>query len=370
MKIALVHDWFDQVHGGSENVALHFTRMFPQAEIFVLLYNPAMFDSKIGKRILHTSSLQRLPARVRRNHKLLLPLIPKALSSFNFTGFDLVISSSPAFSKNITVPDDIPHITYCHSPMRFAWDHWPEYLYEQKYGRFQKALAKGIIPRIRKWDLDGAQRIKHWIANSETVKQRIQKYYSVDADDIVVMHPPVELRDAPKLIDNRDEYYVTLATLTPYKRIDLAIKACNVSRRKLVVIGDGPARKDLEQIAGDTIRFMGFVNVEEKWDLLRRAKGLLFPQVEDFGMAPIEAMAVGTPTIAFRQGGVTETIIDGRYGTLFDEQTSESLVDAIDRSELTKYNAGDMREAAQEYSSETFDKQFMDYVGKVTDGHN
>ena len=367
MRIAIVHDWFDQIYGGSERVAIHFCKLFPNAEIFTLLYNSEAYGNDLGNRIIHKSSLQRLPVRLRANHKILLPLIPKALARFDFSGYDLVISSSPAFSKNINVPENIPHITYCHSPMRFAWDYWPEYLHEQDYGVVQKLLAKLAIPRIRKWDLEGAKRIKYWLANSETVKQRIQKYYQIDEDKITVLNPPVEIAEAPRAIAKRDEYYVTLATLTPYKRIDLAIKACNVSRRKLIVIGDGPARKDLEQMAGDTIRFVGFVSGKEKWELLRRAQGLIFPQVEDFGMAPIEALAVGTPTIAFRQGGVTETITDGKFGILFDEQTSESIVDAIDRSETSKFNVDKMREAAQAYSTENFDREFMKYINKITD---
>lgn len=365
MKVALIHDWFDQVYGGSERVALHIAHLFPDADIHAMLYNPAVFDTYLDGRTVRTSSLQKLPKRLRSNHKLLLPLIPKAIRSLDFSGYDLVISSSPAFSKNITVPEGTGHITYCHSPMRFAWDYWPEYLKEQDFGVLRNLFAKATIPRIRKWDYEGAKRIKHWIANSETVKQRIHTYYDVKEKDITVIYPPVNLSAIPRLVENREEYYVTLATLTPYKRIDLAIKACNVSRRKLIVIGDGPARKDLEQIAGDTIRFVGFVDSEEKWDILRKAQGLIFPQVEDFGMAPIEAMAVGTPTIGFRQGGVTETVEDGVSGVLFDQQTSESIVDAIDRAESMEFDSAAMRESSHQYSAEKFDQSFSKYVENV-----
>lgn len=252
--------------------------------------------------------------------------------------------------------------------MRFAWDYWPEYLEEQRYGFFKKALAKLTIPRIRRWDYEGAKRVTHWIANSETVKQRIHDYYDIAKDDITVMYPPVELEDVPRLVDNRDEYYVTLATLSPYKRIDLAIRACNVSRKKLIVIGDGPSRSDLEQMAGDTIRFVGYLEAEEKWEILRKAQGLIFAQVEDFGMAPIEALAVGTPTIGFRQGGVTETIVDKKFGVLFDEQTSEAIVDAIDRSEAIDFDRQAMREAAMRYSADRFDAEFKSYIDKVKHG--
>lgn len=358
-----MHDWFDQVLGGSELVALHIAELYPDADILTMLYGPEKFGNKLAGRNITTSYLQKIPSKLRNNHKLLLPLIPRAIKKMDFTGYDLVISSSPAFSKNITAPEGVKHLTYCHSPMRFAWDYWPKYLDEQGYGLLKKILANLIIPKIRKWDLEGASGVDRWVANSETVKDRISKYYGVK--DIEVLYPPVDLKDKLKSVEKRDDYYVTLGALTPYKRIDLAIKACNKSRRNLIVMSDGPQRQELESIAGDTIKFVGFVDGDQKWELLRRSRGLIFPTVEDFGMAPIEAMAVGTPVIALRDGGLTETVEDKVSGVFFEEQTSEDITGALDIAESIEFDHKKIAASTSKYASENFDKRFKQIVSEA-----
>lgn len=360
LKVAIVHDWFDQINGGSEKVALHIAKLFPQADIFTMLFNDAKFGSYFKDRQITVSGLQKLPAFLRNNHHFLLPLIPRALNEFDFTGYDLVISSSPAFSKNIKVPTSTTHITYCHSPMRFAWDYWPKYLEEQDLGRFKKLLAKLTIPTIRKWDLTGAKAIKHWLANSDTVKDRIQQYYGIT--DVTVLNPPVNVAGIPKQSFPKKDHYVTLATLAPYKRVDLAIKACNLARAELIVIGDGPQREELENIAGDTITFVGYIDNAEKWQLLGSAKALIFPTEEDFGMAPIESLAVGTPVLAYNKGGLTETIKEGKSGFFFDEQTSEAVVLAMEKLSLAKLDEKFMKQEAAKYDQKLFDQKFLDYV--------
>ncbi|MBP7018530.1 glycosyltransferase [Candidatus Saccharibacteria bacterium] len=360
MKIAIMHDWFDQVLGGSELVAIHIAKLFPEADIFTMLYNEQKFGDKLRGRTIKISNLQKIPSRLRTNHKLLLPLIPQALKRLDFSGYDLVISSSPAFSKNITVPASAKHLTYCHSPMRFAWDYWPKYIDEQSFGLVRKTLANLIIPKIRKWDLEGVKGVDLWLANSNTVKGRIDKYYGIN--DVEVLYPPVNLKDKLRIVENKDDYYVTLGALTPYKRIDLAIKACNLSRRKLIVMSDGPQRRELEAIAGDTIKFVGFVSGEQKWDILRRSRGLIFPTIEDFGMAPIEAMAVGVPVIALKDGGLTETVEDHVSGVFFEEQTSDAIIQALDVVESINFDYRKIAESTSKYSSEVFDKRFKQIV--------
>ncbi|MBP6041471.1 glycosyltransferase [Candidatus Saccharibacteria bacterium] len=363
MKIAIMHDWFDQVLGGSELVALHIADLYPDADIFTMIYDPEKFGERLAGRNITTSSLQTLPSKLRKNHKLLLPLIPRALKKLDFSGYDLVISSSPAFSKNITVPVGTKHLTYCHSPMRFAWDYWPKYLDEQDYGLLKKTLANMIIPKIRKWDLKGASSVDYWIANSETVKDRISKYYGIK--DIEVLYPPVDLKNKLNPVEKRGDYYVTLGALTPYKRIDLAIKACNKSRRNLIVMSDGPQRRELESIAGDTIKFVGFVDGDQKWELLRRSLGLIFPTIEDFGMAPIEAMAVGTPVIALKDGGLTETVEDHVSGVFFDNQTSEDISEALDIAESIEFDHKTIAASTSKYASENFDKRFKQLISEL-----
>lgn len=363
LRVAIVHDWFDQIDGGSEKVAAHIANLFPQADIFTLLFNQHKFGKQFSGRKIQTSFLQKLPLPIRSNHHLLLPLIPLALSRFDFSDYDLVISSSPAFSKNISTPSNVVHITYCHSPMRFAWDYWPTYLDERELSWSKKTLAKITIPLIRKWDLKGAQRIKHWIANSETVKSRITKYYGVN--EVSVLNPPVDLSNIPKIKPKEHDYYVTLATLASYKQIDLAIKACNLSRQKLFIIGDGPQRQELENIAGDTITFLGYTSGEEKWQTLANAKALIFPTEEDFGMAPIESLAVGTPVLAYKKGGLTETIKEGKSGFFFEEQTSEAVVTAMEKLESSKLNEEFMKKEALQYDQKIFDQKFIEYVESV-----
>lgn len=363
LKIAIVHDWFDQINGGSEKVALHIANLFPQADVFTMLFNKEKFGSDFKGRNVKVSKLQNLPAFVRKNHHLMLPLIPSALKQFDFSEYDLVISSSPAFSKNISVPSNVTHITYCHSPMRFAWDYWPKYLDERGLSWPKQMLAKLTIPSIRKWDLAGAQKIQHWIANSETVKDRIERYY--DIKDVAVINPPVDVSGIPKKSYSKDDYYVTLATLASYKRIDLAIKACNLARARLVVIGDGPQRQELENIAGDTIKFAGFVDSDEKWQLLGSAKALIFPTEEDFGMAPIESLAVATPVLAYGKGGLTETIEEGKSGFFFDEQASEAVVAAMDKLEASKLSPDFMKQQAVQYDQKLFDQKLLNYIETV-----
>jgi len=365
LKVAIVHDWFDQIDGGSERVAVHIAKLFPEADIFTMLYNEEKFDKYLSKRNIRTSFLQKLPIFIRKNHHLLLPLIPIALKRMDFSEYDLVISSSPAFSKNINTSNKTTHITYCHSPMRFAWDYWPKYLDERELSPLRRAVAKIIIPMIRKWDLKGASGVDHWIANSETVKNRISQYY--DIDKVTVINPPVKTSDAPKSNIHKKDFYITLATLASYKRIDLAIMACNLARAKLIVIGDGPQRAELEQIAGDTISFTGFIDTNEKWKFIAEAKALIFPTEEDFGIAPIESLAAGTPVIGYNKGGLTETITDGVTGFMFNQQASESIVVAMEKLESANLNPVNMINQAAKYDSKFFDERFLDFVKKATE---
>lgn len=367
MRVAIVHDWFDQVYGGSERTALTIAEMFPNADIFTMIFNDDKFGGLVNPKRLHTSWLEKIPKFLRKHHPVLLPFMPSAIERFDFSGYDIVISSSPAFSKNIITPPDTIHISYCHSPMRFAWDYWPQYLYDNRYGPIRRFLASKVIGRIRQWDLAGVNRVDYWLTNSETSARRIKKYYRVK--DITILHPPADIAAASPAPAKRD-FYVTLATLSSYKKIDLAIEAFNISGKNLVVIGDGPDRKRLETMANNNIRFLGFIDDKQKWAVLRSAKGLIFPQEEDFGLAPIDAMACGVPVIAYRRGGVVETVIEDKTGVFFDSQSASAINQAIERAETINFNTRTLIAQAKKFSKDEFKSKLLAYIKNVYKTHH
>ncbi len=356
-NIALVHDWLNQKAGGAENVLEVLADMFPDAPIYTLIFNPEKFDYSESR--IKTSRLQRMPDGLKRRSRYLLPFIPSAVEEWDFSQYDVVISSSSAFAKNIVTPETTQHICYCHTPMRFVWDYWPQYLHEQHVGPLRRAYIRRQVRDLRIWDFVGAARVDSFIANSENTSQRIQKFYRRQPQTI---HPPVDT----ELItpDMKKEYYVTLSALTPYKKIDLAIEAFNISGKPLKIIGEGPDRKRLEAMAADNIEFTGFVDSEEKNRLLRQAKGLIFPQVEDFGIAPIESMAAGTPVIAYNAGGVMETVRDKETGILFSKQTPQAINQAISTAESTRFNIAALHDQARKFGRQQFETTFYQYLEK------
>jgi len=360
MRVALVHDWLDRRIGGAERVLIELAAMYPEAPVYTLLHDPAMSEGRIKAERVRTSWLQSLPAAVRRRQRYLLPLIPTAVEQFDFSGYDVVISSSVAFTKNVLTPPQTLHVCYCHAPMRFVWDHWPAYLDEQRVGPVRATAIRLMASRLRVWDHSGVGRVDAWMANSHTTARRIHKYYGVDAP---VVHPGIDVDSfAPASGSERGDHYLTLSTLTPYKRIDLAIAAFNQSGRRLIVVGDGPERARLGALAGPTISFAGHVGDAERSRLLAGARGLVFPGEEDFGIAPVEAMASGTPVVALRRGGLTETVTEGRTGTFFDDETAAALNDAVTRLEADPPRIPDLVERARDFDIERFRRRVREVV--------
>jgi glycosyltransferase involved in cell wall biosynthesis len=359
MKVALVHDWLNTKFGGGENVLLTLAAMYPDAPIYTLLYNREACGPAIDPQRIRTSSLQRLPQWLQRRARYLLPLIPTAIEQFDLSEYDLVISTSSAWAKGILTPPETLHVCYCFSPMRFVWDYWPAYIDEQRVGPLRRAAIHLLTSRLRLWDYYSAARVDRWVAISQLTARRIQKYYRQPLPPVI--YPGAELeRFHPS--PHKDDYFVTLATLTPYKKVDLAIAACNRTGSNLVVIGDGPDRARLEALAGPTVRFAGRVSDAERADLLARAQALIFPNVEDFGIAPVEAMASGTPVVAYGHGGVTETVVDGVTGIFFHEQTVEALAKALERCAATKFSQSALTKRAEVFSTERFRQEFQDYI--------
>jgi glycosyltransferase involved in cell wall biosynthesis len=338
--------------GGGERVLLELAAMYPEAPVHTLLFDPARFEGRLDPARVRTSWLQRLPARLRRRPRLLLPLIPSAVEGWDFTGYDVVLSSSVAFVKNVLTPPSALHVSYCHAPMRFAWDYWPRFLEEMQAGPLKRLAVTALVSRMRLWDLAGSKRVDTWIANSETTAARLRKYYRVG--EVAVVHPPVDVAGLRGAAPPARDDFVTLSTLTEYKRIDLAVRAFTASGRSLTVIGDGPDRRRLERLAGPTVRFAGHVSDAARARWLRGARALVFPGEEDFGIAAVEALACGTPVVAYGRGGLTEIVSDGRTGVLFAEPTVEGLNAAVDRLLGLRLAETDLVGAAQRFAAPRF----------------
>jgi glycosyltransferase involved in cell wall biosynthesis len=279
-------------------------------------------SEKINSRTVKTSFLQRIPGAV-RNYQSFLPLMPFALESFDLGGYDLILSSESGPAKGIIPQPHTPHICYCHSPMRYLWDHYQTYL--ASAGRMQRAMMPFLVPMLRSWDVNTSQRVDRFVANSHHVAARIRKYYRRPA---TVLYPPVNVDD---FVPSKeiDDFYLCAGQIVPYKRLDIAVAAFTKMGRNLVVIGEGKGIADLKRQAGPTIKFLGRVPFAELKEKLSRCRALIFPGEEDFGMVPVEAMASGRPVIAFGSGGALETVLSGRTGVLFEEQSVDALVDAV-----------------------------------------
>jgi len=332
MKVAIVHFWLINMRGG-EKVIEALLEMFPQADIFTHVYNPKAVSSLINEKRIFTSRINRLPF-AKKLYQLYMPLMPNALMEFNLQNYDLVISSESGPAKGVVPNPNAFHVCYCHSPMRYLWDMYHEYF--RKTNFFIRLFMKRLIPTLRQWDVISSNLVDCFIANSNFVAKRINRYYNREA---AVVFPPVDIERFLKVERKPSDYYLFFGQLTGYKRADLAINACLKSGKKLIVAGAGASKKDIKKYSkSGLISFKGRVSDEEISNLYSGAKALLFPGIEDFGIIPVEANAAGCPVIAYRNGGVLDSIIDGITGIFFDEQTPDSLIDAIDRFEKNLLN--------------------------------
>lgn len=324
MKVALVHDWLAN-YGGAEHVLWALHELFPEAPVYTLVYNPDRLPEKFRELDVRTSFLQKIPG-AKTKYQAFLPLMPVAVEQFDLTGYDLVISSSHACAKGVITRPETLHVCYCHTPMRYAWEFYHEYLEREQVGRLKRLLIAPIMTKLRLWDFASAQRVDHFVANSRAVADRIRKHYRREA---TVIYPPVDTERFA--IGPKEDFFLIVSRLVGYKRVDLAIEACNRLELPLVIIGDGSQRAALKQLAGSTITFLGRQPDEVVADHLSRCRALLFPGEEDFGIVPVEAEAAGRPVIAYGRGGALDTVIDGETGVLFAEQSQQGLVAAIQK---------------------------------------
>ena len=356
MKIALLHDFLLRL-GGAERVLEEFSKMFPDAPIFTLLYNEEKCGSVFPRERVRTSFLQNIPFS-RKFHRALLPLMPTAIESFDFSDFDFLLSSSTALSHGAIVTTKTRHISYIHSPARYLWDYTHQYLREQE-NFLKKIIAKRIIHRTRKWDLVASTRAENLLANSNNTQSRIKKFWHLDSE---VVYPFIDTNKF-KVSHNKEDYFLIISQLSQFKRIDLAISAFNKIRKKLLIVGDGPQRKFLESIAGDNIDFLGRVSDEEAILLLQNCRAFIFPGEEDFGIAPLEANACGKPIVALRKGGLMESQVEGVTARFFDKATTNSLEEAITSfiREEDNYKPEKIRKNAERFSKEKFRKRILDF---------
>jgi glycosyltransferase involved in cell wall biosynthesis len=362
MKVAIVHDFLLKL-GGAERVTKALADMFPDAPIYTLLYDEKAVGKSFPRERVVTSFLQKYPSFVRKHHRFLSMKMPRAMEEFCFDDFDLVISSSSAFSHGILTSLKTKHLCYCHSPMRYAWDWSNEYLSENKVKGLKALLYSFLIKYFRQWDRIAADRPNKYLANSNHVKKRLKKYYGMNSE---IVFPPVET-DRFRAKDSDENFFLIVSTLTPYKKIDLAVQLFNKIGRRLVIIGDGPQRTELESIAGDNIEFLGFKNDDTVREYLENCRALIFPGEEDFGITPVEAMACGKPVLAYAKGGANETIVSGKTGEFFFEQNVESMEDGLARLMYNSkfYRPHTIRRHSLNFSREKFEKKIHSEIRKL-----
>ncbi len=391
LKVALVHDFLDQ-YGGAERVLEVLAEMFPKAPIFTLLYDKEKMSAQGGpalswlNREIHTSFLQKFPKFWRQRKKWLLPFMPTAPETFNLRDFDLIITSSGAWSKGIVTRLNTVHISYLHSPMRFVWDSNEEYLQEKEGSKKIGFLARIILNYIRVWDKVAADRPDYLISNSIHTKRRVKKYYGRESQ---VIYPPVNTQHVtcntqhnknPSLTlplekgENTTNYqlpttnyFLVVSRLSAYKKIDKIIEAFNKLELPLLIVGEGAEEKNLKVIAEKNISFLGFQNEADLQKIYAGARAFIFANEDDFGIAPVEAMSCGVPVLALRKGGVLETVIEGKTGEFFNSNEPEIIADSVRRfiEKESNYDRETIKKRANEFSRKIFVENLEGFINKI-----
>jgi glycosyltransferase involved in cell wall biosynthesis len=359
LKIAIVADWLTD-RGGAERVILSLAEIFPRADIFTSVFKSANFPEFANRRVF-TTYLQSWPLHFK--HQLYSWARPKAFESLNLDAYDLVVSSSHAESKGVLTQPHTTHICYCHTPTRYYWSHYHEYMKARQFGALDpiaKLFIPSMIHNLREWDRVAADRVDFFIANSQHTQNRIRKFYNLDA---TIINPPVNFERFSGPAEAGD-YYLVLGRQIPYKRTDLVIEAFKTLSSKLKVVGDGPELEKLKKLAtgAENIEILGRIPDSEVTKLVLGCKAVIFPQEEDFGIVPLEAMSAGKPVIAYACGGALETVVDGQTGILFPEQTAASLVSAIHKFEQTSFSSDICRERARQFDETVFRQKITDFI--------
>ena len=365
-KVAVVHEWLVD-HSGSEKVLEQILQVFPDADLFsVVEFLPDEFKHFIQHKKVHTTFIQRLPF-ARKHYRNYLPLMPLAIEQLDVSGYDIVISNSHAVAKGVITSSDQLHLCYCHSPIRYAWDLYHQYLREAGLTRGLKGLlAKAFLHYLRQWDLSTANRIDFFVANSHYIARRIDKVYRRSS---TVIHPPVDV-EGFSLSPQKEDFFLTASRFVPYKRMDLIVRAfAAMPEKKLIVIGDGPDFEKVRTVASDNVELLGFQPFNVLKDHMQRARAFIFAADEDFGMIPVEAQACGTPVIAYRKGGALETVIEGKTGVFFSEQEISAITGAVAKfcDSEGVFDPQLIRAHAESFSVQKFRAQFEDFVDEKAD---
>ncbi|MDC7235684.1 MAG: glycosyltransferase [Spirochaetales bacterium] len=359
MKLAITHDWLT-VPGGAEKVVKRWFDLYPDAPVYTTVFDKGRIGHIFDSSRVVPSFMQKVPFS-KKHYTKMLSLMPRAFEEFDLSEYDVVLSSSSSCAKGVLTTPDSVHIAYVHSPMRYAWDLYHEYYASS--GALARMMMRRTMPAIRQWDMLSSQRVDHFIANSNFVARRIRKYYRREAD---VIFPPVNTEfytpGDPGAAGEGDNYYMIISRFVPYKKIDLAIEACNALKRRLVIIGGGPDEQRLRELAGPTIEFKGSLGDEEVRNYYRGCKAFLFPALEDFGITPVEAQACGRPVIALKKGGALDTVLPGKTGVFFDSQDVTSLTAAMEELEGMTWDSDFIRSHAEGFSNERFDREISAYV--------
>ncbi len=356
MKVALIHDYLTQL-GGAEKVLQSFQRLFAESPIFVLLYNRQQVGDMFPYQKIKSTWLQHLPLATRR-HQWYLTFMPAAIESHYLDDYDLVLSSASSMAKGVRVAEHIPHICYCHTPTRYLWHAEGFYVEDLKYNKLVKKIIPLFLPRIKHWDLLAAQRVNYFIANSKVVQQRIKKYYQRES---IVIYPPVETHKF-KIASKLGDYFLAGGRLVAYKRYDLVIQAFNKLGIKLKIFGQGTDYRRLRSMAKKNIEFLGLVDEETKAELYSRALAFINPQLEDFGITVVEAMAAGRPVIAYGAGGALESVQAGKTGEFFNEQIWEALAYQILHFNPQNYDSHYIKQSAERFNVKRFELEIDNFI--------
>jgi glycosyltransferase involved in cell wall biosynthesis len=363
-RVAVVHDWISSMAGG-ERVLEDVCEVFPQADIFCLVVDRARLSDGLRRHRIRTSFLRRIPGST-RHYRGLLPLFPLAVEQFDLRAYDLVISSDSACVKGVLAPSRAMHVCYCHTPMRYAWDLYHDYMERVRAGPLRRGLMRLFLHYVRLFDFSAAQRVDGFIANSRCVARRIEAAYRRRS---VVVHPPVRTEHFVPRPGAPGEFDLIVSRLVGYKRIELAVEAYRADAGRLVVIGEGPELSRLRRRASPAIEFRGAVSDADVLEAMQRCRLFLLPGVEDFGIAAVEAQACGRPVVAFGEGGALETVVPGVTGLFFREPTPESLAEAVRRAAGTRFDPRTIRGHAERFSRQRFRREFADALGRMGEEH-
>jgi glycosyltransferase involved in cell wall biosynthesis len=380
-RVAIVHDFLVN-YGGAERVLESLIKIFPEAPIYTLLYDKKKMRGKFLDKVVYASFLQKFPTFLKKRYKYLLPFMPTAPETFDLRDFDLVISSSGAWSKGIVTRLNTRHISYVHSPMRFVWDASDEYLQQQKKNGGVSFFARLLMSYVRVWDRLAADRPDFLIANSKYTQARIKKYYGRES---VVIYPPVDVKNFKNSQElsfgqaktdqelsslsthAQEKYFLVVSRLSPYKKIDVVVEAFNKLGLPLVIIGEGQQEKYLKKIAKENIKILGWQSDDKVREYYAGARAFIFSSIDDFGMSPVEAMLYGVPILAIRKGGALETVTEGKTGEFFDSITPEVIADGVRRlmENEDNYDKQVIIKRAQEFNEERFTRELKEYIENI-----